>query len=324
VYGRVATLVPIAHKLAQALGYAARSRAGAALIFAALVGHSVFSPVFLTGVVTNFLILELMPAAERVRFDWLGWLVAAAPAGIVLLAGSAIILVALLPPEAAPRTSAAVRGSQERALGPLSSRERVSIAALLIFIAGLLLQPLLHVDLAWIGVAALLVAIVAGALDRQTFRSGIDWPTLVFFGVLLGAGGVLKAGGVDRWIAEVLTPLARAVADPALVIFLLALVIVALRLVLPMIPAAFMLVLTLVPAAATLGLNGWVVGFVVFTMVLVWLLPGQYEMLRIVREMTGGESFTDRQALTVGVGLTVVALLAIAVSLPYWRAIGLL
>jgi DASS family divalent anion:Na+ symporter len=105
---------------------------------------------------------------------------------------------------------------------------------------------------------------------------------------------------------------------------LLALVPIVVRLVLPMAPSAFLLVLTLVPAAPQLGLSGWVVGFVVFTTVLAWLMPSQYELLRIVREMLGPDSFTQREAALVGAGMTIVVLVAVVASLPYWRAIGLL
>ena len=73
-----------------------------------------------------------------------------------------------------------------------------SLLALGALVIGLLLQQVVRLDIGVIGLFALLVAIGAGALDRQTFRSGIDWATLVLFGVLLGAGSVLRSGAVDR------------------------------------------------------------------------------------------------------------------------------
>ena len=203
----------------------------------------------------------------------------------------------------------------------MSRQEIVSLAGLGVFVAGLLLQQVVHLDIALIGLAALLVAIAGGALDRQAFRSGIDWATLVLFGVLLGAGALLRAGGVDRWIAELITPVARSLGHPALVILLLALLSMALRLLLPMVPAAFLLLITLVPAAPQLGLSGWVVGFVCSVMVLTWVLPRQYEVLRILREMTDGEMYSERQALAVGVTTTLVALAAVPVSVPNWQPI---
>ena len=196
--------------------------------------------------------------------------------------------------------------------------------ALGVFVVGLLLQQVVRLDIGVIGMAALLVAIGGGALDRQAFRSGIDWATLVLFGLLLGSGAVLRSGGVDRWIAEQIVPMTRSLADPALVILLLALFGIVVRLVLPMVPAGFLLLVTLVPAAPRLGLSGWVVGFTVSVVIFTWILPRQYEVLRMVRELTGGEMFSERQAVAVGVAITLIALAAILVGVPYWRAMGLI
>jgi len=323
IFGRVATIAPVARELSQALGHARTTRGSAAIAFAGILGNTILGPIFLTGIVTNFLIIGLLPAAEQARFGWLGWLIAAAPAGLLLCIGSAVALYAL-DRQSGTRASSVVRRSQERSLGPVSRRELVSLIALGVLIAGLLLQPVLRLDIAVIGLASLLVAIGGGALDRQTFRSGIDWATLSLFGVLLGAGGVLRSGGVDRWIADLITPVARSLGQPAFVILLLALLVIVVRLVLPMVPAGFLLLITLVPAAPQLGLSGWVVGFVISVVILTWVLPRQYEVLRMFREITEGEMFSDRQALAVGVSITVIALLAILLSVPYWRAIGIL
>jgi hypothetical protein len=44
----------------------------------------------------------------------------------------------------------------------------------------------------------------------------------------------------------------------------------------------------------------------------------------MVREMTDDEMFSDRQALGVGVSITVIAVLTLLVCVPYWQAIGIL
>ncbi len=323
VFGRVATVTPVARELSQALGYQKESRGSAAIAFAAVLGNTIVGPIFLTGLVTNFLIVGLLPAAEQTRFGWIGWLIAAGPAGLLLLVGSAIAVFALHP-RSESRASDAVRQSQERALGRMSRQELASLLALGVFVVGLMLQQVVRLDIGVIGMVALLVAIGGGALDRQTFRSGIDWATLVFFGILLGAGAVLRSGGLERWIADAIAPITRSLDNSVLSILLLAALCIAVRLVLPMVPAAFLLLLTLVPSAAQLGLSGWVVGFICSVMVLTWMLPRQYEVLRMVRELTDGEMYNERQAMAVGMMISLVAVVAILVSVPYWRAIGLM
>jgi len=68
VFGRVATVAPVARDLSQALGHARKTRGSAAIAFAGILGSTILGPVFLTGLVTNFLIMGLLPAAERARF----------------------------------------------------------------------------------------------------------------------------------------------------------------------------------------------------------------------------------------------------------------
>jgi len=323
VFGRVAMTAPIARDLAQVLGHAKKTRASAAVAFAGVLGSTILGPVFLTGLITNFLILSLLPPSEQARFGWAGWLIAALPAGLLMFTGAAVVLVAL-EPRTGMRASSVVRRTQEHSIGRLSRHEKASLLAIGVFIVGFLFQPLLRVDIAAIALMSLLAAIGGGALDRQTFRSGIDWATVVLFGVLLGAGGVLRYGGADRWIGDLITPMARSVNNPALAILLLSLLVIVVRLALPMVPAAFLLLVALVPAAPHLGLSGWVVGFVVSAGVLTWVLPRQYEVLRMVREMTDDALFSDRQALAVGMSITAIVLVTMLICVPYWRAIGVL
>jgi hypothetical protein len=144
------------------------------------------------------------------------------------------------------------------------------------------------------------------------------------FGVLLGTGGVLHSAEVDRWIADSLLPLTRAAGSQGVLVVLLGVVVVACRLVLPRQPATLLLSLALVPAAPRLGLEPWVVGFIVLLAANTWLHPTLHDWYRLTRDATGGEMFTDRHGILMGIAVTVVMLLAIAASVPYWRAIGLL
>ncbi len=233
------------------------------------------------------------------------------------------MILLLFRPEVGSRATPDMLRRQERALGPPTRRELVTIAALCVLLIGLLLQPLLEIESAWIAIASLIVA-MAGSLDREHFRGSIDWGFLLLFGVLLGTGGVLHSIGVDRWIAQELVPLGRVVGDPGLLVVLLGVFVVACRLVLPWIPATLLLSLALVPAAPQLGLSPWVFGFVVLVAANTWLHPSQSDFYRLTREATGGEMFTDRHGLVAGVAMTVVTLAAIAASVPFWRATGLL
>jgi len=320
---RVAAIMPVASEIGQSLGYAPRSNGSARLAFAGLIGYWYFSSIFLTGLATNFFVVQLLSPAERARFSWLGWLGAAAPVGVLCLIGAAVALLVLFRPErAAVRIQDATR-RQQRLLGPLSRGERIAIVAAGLLLAGLIAQPILNIEPAWLAILALVV-VTAGALDRERFRAGIDWGFLMLFGALLGSGNVMQATHVDKWVAAGLVERTSALGDPGLVLIAIAAATILLRFVLPSRPTMLLLALAVVPAAPQLGISPWLAGVTVLLAANIWILPYQGLEYLIAREATGGEAFDDRQGTRMGAALTLVRFAAIALSVPAWKLMGLL
>ncbi|MGQ0550541.1 MAG: SLC13 family permease, partial [Armatimonadota bacterium] len=149
---RVSAIAPLTRELGQAMGYPPRGRATAALSYAGLLGYGSFSSIFLTGLAMNFFVIDLLPSADRVRFDWLTWFAGAAAAGAVMLVGLALVLLGIFRAEGASKATPEVLRRQERVLGPLSQKEMVTIAALAVLLGGLVLQPLIRIETAWLAV----------------------------------------------------------------------------------------------------------------------------------------------------------------------------
>src|SRR5207247_10430 len=95
---RVAAIGSLTRELARGLGYGPRSPGAAGLAMAGVLGYTAFSSIFLTGLAMNFFVVDLLPPADRAAATWLSWLLRAAPAGLVLLVGSALALLALFRP----------------------------------------------------------------------------------------------------------------------------------------------------------------------------------------------------------------------------------
>ncbi len=319
---RVAAIAPVTSELAASLGHSPRSRGSAALAFAGFIGYWYFSSIFLTGLAMNFFVFDLIPGAERERFGFWGWLAAASVTGVVSLVLATVALFALFRPE---RTSALSRETlhrQLRVMAGLSRAERVTLVAVAILVVGLLAQPILRVEPAWLAVASLVVA-VSGVLGREQFRTGVDWPFLVLLGTLLGSGPVLQDAGIDRWLAGHLAGLGARAAEPALVVVGLAVLVVLVRLVLPSRPTMLLMSLVAMPLAPSVGISPWVAGFVVLLAANTWILPYQGLEYLVLRDGTRGEAFTDRQGAAMGAALTAIRVIAIAASVPYWTALGL-
>ncbi len=321
---RVASVAPLGLELSRALGYATPSRASAALSFAGITGYWYFSNVFLTGFATNFFILGLLPANQRASFGWLGWLGGAWPVGVLGLIGAAAALLVLFKPETETSVTPDVVRRQQRVLGRPSREEWFTLGALAVLVVGLIAQPVLQIDTQWLAIAALAIAMLGGIIDRERFRSSIDWGFLVFFGVLLGTDEVLREAGLGKALTDAIVELRTVASDPAVLLVIVALLVTASRFVLPSRPAMFLLSLALVPAAPQLGISPWLVGFVVLVTANMWIFPYQGLEYLITRDATRGEAFTDRDGMVMGAALAGVRLAAIVVSIPYWRAVGLL
>lgn len=318
---RVAAIARVTRELAQAFGYEARSRGSAGLAFAGLVGYWYFSNIFLTGFATNFYLLELLDPAQQPAFDWTTWLWAALPAGVVCFAGGLLALLVLFPPERRTTVHTDVLERQRAVLGPITRAELVTGATVALLVAGLAAQRVLGIEPAWLALAALVV-MTGTVLDRTQFRTAMDWGFLILFGVLLGSGDVLSRAGVDDWIARAVAPVATL--GPELAVLAIAAITTAFRVVLPSRPTFFLLMLAFVPAAPLLGMHGWVAGIVVLLSANMWVLPYQGLEYLMYREATGREAFDDRQGIRMGAALTAVRFVAIAASIPWWRALGLL
>jgi DASS family divalent anion:Na+ symporter len=320
---RVAAIMPVASEIGLSLGFAPRSNGTARLAFAGLVGYWYFSSIFLTGLATNFFVVQLLAPADRSRFSWLGWLAAASPAGVLCLVGATAALLLLFRPERATARIQDATRRQQRILGPLSRGERTALLAAGLLLAGLIAQPILNLEPAWLAVLALVV-VTTGALDRERFRTGIDWGFLMLFGALLGSGAVMQATHVDRWIAAGLVERTAGLGDPGLVLIAIAAGTILLRFILPSRPTMLLLALAVVPAAPHLGISPWLAGVTVLLCANTWILPYQGLEYLIAREATGGEAFDDTQGTRIGAALTAVRFGAIALSVPVWKLMGLL
>lgn len=320
---RVAAIGPVTAELRLALGQPVRSAGAAGLAFAGMVGYWYFSNLFLTGFATNFFIYELVPVAERERFGWWGWAVASSVVLIVSAVLATIAVIAMHRPTPYDRPSPEALHRQLRVIAGLSRPEVVAAVAVTVLIVGLLAQPLVRIDAAWLAAIALVIA-VAGVLGRDAFRTSVDWAFLILLGILLGSGGVLQATGVDRWLFATLAPIAGSAGHPAVIVLGLAVVVVLLRFALPSRPTMLLMALVAMPAAPAFGISPWVAGVVVLMAANTWIFPYQGLEYLVLRDATKGESFTDEQGMRMGLALLAIRLVAIAASVPYWMALGLI
>jgi DASS family divalent anion:Na+ symporter len=129
---------------------------------------------------------------------------------------------------------------------------------------------------------------------------------------------------VDRWLMTLVTPVLEGAAVSAVSLLLaVAVVTVAVRFVLNKFAATILLTLALTPLGAELGVHPGVLLLVILLMVDVWFFPYQLDVYQIAYFGTGEQGFSHAQGRCFMAAKLVVSVLAIAVSVPWWRMLGL-
>ena len=202
---RCALTAPLARQVAETLGYPARSRAAVGIGLAAFTGSGLLSRLFLSGETLNLLAWSLLPPAARP--GWWKWAIAGAPMLLVLTVGAlGTILLTCRPAHDRPIDRDVIQRLRRDA-GPLTPHARVAGAAAVMVLIGLVAAPYLEIDGAWFACLGAMALAATGVLTREHFRSMIDWPFLIFLGVILSMPAMIHHIGVDAQLAQALPPL---------------------------------------------------------------------------------------------------------------------
>jgi divalent anion:Na+ symporter, DASS family len=174
--------------------------------------------------------------------------------------------------------------------------------------------------------AILYALLVFGFLRRSEFREKTDWPPLVYLGSLVGIVGAFNHLGLDRWLAAHLGWLGALLqSDFGLFVALLFVTICVLRLAMPSTATIAICATIFMPIADHAGINPWVVGFIILLLGDLWFLPYQCgHYLQFAEDTRDKRVYDEGAFLRFNALMNFVRLGAAYVSIPYWRALGLL
>jgi di/tricarboxylate transporter len=280
--------------------------------------------VFLNGSSFCLLAWGLLPEASRARMDWIHWLQAAAPLGLVAGLGALAAIFLLLRPRAGAAPSREQVDLQIAVLGPPSRQELSMVVVLALTLAGWVFGSLAGIDPGVVALLGLVAAVVTGNLERGALQE-LDWNFLIYFGVALSMADLTVALGLDRAAAAAVgAGLGQLGVSPLVYVLALAVLSFALRLVLPQTQGVLILALAFIPTASVVGVDPWIVVVTILATSGQWFIPSETNAYLVAYSAAEGRLFSHAQARRVAFGYAVVVLVGLALSIPYWHALGLL
>jgi len=323
---RALIALPVSQAIAKVTGFADRSNGSAALSLAALIGFSHMSFMFLTGGEFCLIGWNLLPAAAKAEFGWMTWFVAALPAGLLILLfvlAAIHFIFPVTPSERAVEPNGTV--SKLENPGPLSATEWIGVIVLSLTLLGWLTKPLHGVDETWVALGGLLAFLTTGCLDKKNFRNNLDWGLIIFFGIINSMAAISKHLKIDRWIADLVSPILADVATNKMTFLIAVILIVVLtRLFLRKGASIALLTLILVPVGGHVGIHPGVMLLTILVACECFFLPYQDGPYQIAYSSTDGKAFSHHQAQKLLAVKFLATMVAVVVSIPYWQWLGLI
>ncbi len=321
---KVALASPLAQGIARAMKFADRSKGSAGLGLAAMIFYGYAAPFTLTGTYTNLLGLGLIPGGSDI--SWLKWFVYALPALLVFTVGMLLSITLLFKPEKTGRPlSPETLDEQLAILGHLTREEKITITVALGSILLLILQPLHHVESTWVMLTGFSVLVLGGVLDTNSLKKGIDWPFLLFIGVAFSFTAVASRLGVVHAMTSVLAGyLSPFMSSPYLFILAVALASFVVTLVIRDDPAVILLVVSLLPLAQQAGIHPWILVFIILLTSDPFFFSYQSPTYLTAYLSAEGKAFSHKQGQKVALCYGLVVIIALLLSIPFWRYCGLI
>jgi anion transporter len=325
---RVIMIAPMLKELVEALGYRPQSKAAAGLAMAALIGFGQMTAMFLTSSTTAVLVLAVLPGRAGEDISWMMWFFYGAPANIILFVGLVASIVWLYRPaarESQPSSKRTASLALQRALlGPMSREEKIALGVGIGLLVGFISQPLHGMDPSWIAVLAAGVLAATRVVTVHTLRT-VNWNFALLFGVLISLATVFGHTGLDRWISGRIAAVAGdLLATPVMFVVVLALLCFAVSFVVRWQAAAPLVTIALAPVASASGMHPFIVGLVAVIACNGFFLPYQSTAYLALYAGTAGKLFAHRQVMPAALAYGAWTLVAVVLSVPVWRMMGLI
>ena len=316
---------PIAMSISDELGIERKSRAANGLFGACYVGFIIMGHMFMSGSFSHYVLVGMLPEGYR-DVTWLQWLLWSLPWGVCVFVGLGLFLVFAYRPDKKVMLPPGYSSEQLAKLGPMSRDEKICLLVLIGTLLMWMTEKLHRISAGEVAIMAMCLLLVLKVMDKNDFKTRIDWTSVVFVGSILNMAAVIQSLKVDRWLGSELQPiLVNVVSEPALLIITLVVAASVIKLIIvSLTSAAAIFVLVLPPLMIANGINPWIACMVTFAGSNIWYLSYMNSIYLCAHFGTQGQLAKHSSMVKLSAAYSVICTLGFLVSIPYWRMLGLI
>jgi hypothetical protein len=187
-------------------------------------------------------------------------------------------------------------------------------------------QPLHHVPAEAIGMLALTLLFATGVLIPAEIGTGISWGLALFVGGVLSLSAVITTFKISTWFGNLIVPAIQPFdSNPWLLLTAIAVLVFVMRFIDPI---GFITIgvffLSLREFVAARGIDSLVLVGAIFLPLHVFWFPYQNIWTVITEGVTGRQAYTDRDRFRSATIYLMASLIALWISVAFWKLIGVL
>lgn len=324
---RIAIVMPIAIGVVEACKLEYRSKGSSFITLIAWAMCLFPGTGWLTGslsgpIMQGFLPPELKPLAT---FD--AWFqILALPWFTITIIFVILILLLMKPKEAI----GIPRDTFKEQYANLGNITRAEIITAIVLVGSLVLfatERIHHIPTAATALAALFALIMFKIIEMPEISSGVSWDVIIFFGATVSLSTIFTTAKVSSWIGPMLEPsLLELAVNPLAFLLVATFGIMLIRFV--DVPWGFSTIAltatVLIPVFNQFGIHPLVSTMAYVAGINFFLLSYQQPFMLMGEGMIQGKGWAPSYVTIAGVAYIVSVVIAILISMPYWRAIGVI
>lgn len=323
---RTALISHLVEDIRKSAGFKPCQPAANALACAAYNGAILLSVIFLTGKSGNFVLYGMLSEQTQWQYSWLNWFLAAAlPAGIMILIFFLLMQFFFRSKETVKVHTETLHEELSR-LGSLSVYEWAAILSVFALLAGLFSSSWHQIPSAWLSFAIFFILLTSGILNKNDFKNGINWPFLFYLGAIIGIMRCVQEIGLDQWIMSNFQWVSQFAGDsPAKLITCIYTLSFLGALIFGTVAAPALIFSIFLPITQDTVLSSWLVAFTVLMATEAWIFPYQSSnFLCFEEQLTASKAYRLKPSLKINFIFVFIRLIAILLSIPLWKKMGVL